>query len=65
VLDMADALASAFGPAAPRPVVTGAYRLGDVRHVVASPERARDVLGFTAAIEFEEGMAQLAAVARP
>ena len=29
------------------PEVTGGYRLGDVRHVVASPERARAELGFT------------------
>ena len=39
--EMAAALADAFGPS-PGPVVTGEYRLGDVRHVFASPERARD-----------------------
>lgn len=32
------------------PEVTGRYRLGDVRHVVASPARAREVLGFAAAV---------------
>jgi dTDP-L-rhamnose 4-epimerase len=32
------------------PVVTGQYRPGDVRHVVASPARAAADLGFTAAI---------------
>ncbi|MGH2528251.1 MAG: NAD-dependent epimerase/dehydratase family protein [Actinomycetota bacterium] len=37
VLEMAETLAGAFGPAAPGPVVTGEYRLGDVRHVFASP----------------------------
>ena len=36
--DMARALADAFG--GPDPVVTGEYRIGDVRHVVASPVRA-------------------------
>ena len=35
---------------ASRPEVTGGYRLGDVRHVVASPERAAAELGFTAAV---------------
>ena len=30
------------------PEVSGRYRLGDVRHIVASAERARDRLGFTA-----------------
>ncbi|MDQ3352701.1 MAG: hypothetical protein M3501_12150, partial [Actinomycetota bacterium] len=46
---------------APPPVVTGAYRLGDVRHVFASAARARDVLGFTASIGFDEGMRGFAA----
>ena len=36
------------------------YRLGDVRHVVASPQRARDVLGFRAAIEPIAGLAAFA-----
>ncbi|TIC80652.1 NAD-dependent epimerase/dehydratase family protein [Nocardioides sp. GY 10113] len=36
------------GDRGPRPEVTGEFRAGDVRHVVASPERAARVLGFTA-----------------
>ncbi len=56
--EMAGALAAAFG--GPAPVVTGQYRLGDVRHVVASPERARAELGFTAAVAFDDGMRELA-----
>ncbi len=44
----------------PPPVVTGQYRLGDVRHVVASAERARAGLGFTARISFEEGVREFA-----
>jgi dTDP-L-rhamnose 4-epimerase len=58
--EMAGALADAMGADAPRPVVTGEYRLGDVRHVFASASRARDVLGFTAAVPFSEGMAEFA-----
>jgi dTDP-L-rhamnose 4-epimerase len=38
------------------PHVSGRYRLGDVRHVVASPERARRELGFTAAVRPDEGL---------
>jgi dTDP-L-rhamnose 4-epimerase len=38
------------------PETTGRYRLGDVRHVVASPARASSGLGFTAAIGPEEGL---------
>ena len=59
LLDMATALADASGPAAPRPEVVGGYRLGDVRHVFASPERARQELGFTASIALAEGIADV------
>ncbi len=62
LLDMADALADAFGSGAPRPEVVGGWRAGDVRHVFASPERARHDLGFTASIDFTDGMHELAQV---
>jgi dTDP-L-rhamnose 4-epimerase len=55
---MAAALADAFG--GPAPEVTGQFRVGDVRHVVASPELARAELGFHASISFRQGMAQFA-----
>jgi len=61
--DMAFALARAFGaqPGDGRwPVVTGGYRLGDVRHVFASPERASVDLHFTSEIDFEDGMSEFA-----
>lgn len=57
--EMARALQAAHGDA-PDPVVTGEYRLGDVRHVVADPARARTVLGFTAREDFLVGMAEFA-----
>ena len=44
----------------PHPVVTGRWRPGDVRHVVASPRRAREQLGFEATVAFADGMAALA-----
>jgi len=52
IADVAGAIA-AGGSA---PVVTGQYRLGDVRHVVASPQRAREELGFAAQVGFADGM---------
>lgn len=56
--DMAAALARAMdGPA---PVVTGQFRLGDVRHVTASPAAAERALGFRAQVGFEEGMVEFA-----
>ena len=56
--DMAAALAAAFG--GPEPEVTGEFRAGDVRHVVASPRRAREELGFQARVPFADGMAAFA-----
>jgi dTDP-L-rhamnose 4-epimerase len=56
--DLARALAAAYG--GPDPVVTGEYRLGDVRHVVASPAHAADVLGFQASVGFETGVTAFA-----
>jgi dTDP-L-rhamnose 4-epimerase len=56
--EMASALAAAFGDI--EPVVTGEFRLGDVRHIVASPARAARDLGFRAQTRFAEGMAEFA-----
>jgi dTDP-L-rhamnose 4-epimerase len=57
--EMAVALAGAFGGGL-EPVVTGEFRLGDVRHVVASPAAAAADLGFRAQTGFTEGMAEFA-----
>jgi len=56
---LAGTLADAFGPAAPRPIITGEFRLGDVRHVFASAELARELLGFSAEEPFADGVATL------
>ncbi len=56
--EMAAELARAAG--GPTPVVTGEFRLGDVRHVVASPARAQDELGFRAAVRLADGVRQFA-----
>lgn len=60
VREMAEAISVAVAPSGARPVVTGEFRPGDVRHVFASPDRARAVLGFEAAVSFDEGMAAFA-----
>ncbi len=62
--EMAGALCDAAGAGAPRPVVTGEFRMGDVRHVFAAPDRARTDLGFTAREDFAAGMGELAAAHR-
>ncbi|MEU3241545.1 MULTISPECIES: NAD-dependent epimerase/dehydratase family protein [unclassified Streptomyces] len=55
---MARALAAAYG--GPEPVVTGEYRLGDVRHITADSSRLRAELGWKAEVGFEEGMREFA-----
>jgi dTDP-L-rhamnose 4-epimerase len=57
--DMARALRAARGEGAPAVRVTGEYRLGDVRHVFASPALAAERLGFAAREDFADGMAEL------
>jgi dTDP-L-rhamnose 4-epimerase len=52
--DLATALSRAAG--GPDPVVTGEYRLGDVRHITASSERARRELAWAPEVSFEEGV---------
>jgi dTDP-L-rhamnose 4-epimerase len=56
--EMAHALAATLK--GPTPVVTGRYRLGDVRHITADSSRLREELSWTPAVAFEDGMAELA-----
>jgi dTDP-L-rhamnose 4-epimerase len=42
------------------PVTTGEHRPGDVRHIVASPQRAADELGFRARVPPAEGLWEFA-----
>lgn len=55
---MAQALALAHG--GPAPVVTGEFRLGDVRHVTADSRRLREAWGWRPRVGFAEGMAEFA-----
>lgn len=59
--EMAAALAAAHG--GPAPAVTGQFRLGDVRHISASPRRIAQELGWRARVPFEEGMREFASAA--
>ncbi|MEU9145590.1 NAD-dependent epimerase/dehydratase family protein [Streptomyces sp. NPDC048349] len=56
--EMASALASAHG--GPEPVVTGEFRLGDVRHITADSARLRRELGWRPEVGFADGMAEFA-----
>ena len=56
--DMARTLAQALN--GPAPVVTGTYRLGDVRHITADSSRLRKELNWTPRVDFADGMRELA-----
>ena len=56
--EMASALAEALN--GPRPVVTGHYRLGDVRHITAESSRLRGELSWLPQVDLQEGMNELA-----
>ena len=57
ILRAAQEIAHLYG--APDPVVTGQYRLGDVRHAWADPSRTYEVLGWTARWTLAEGVKRL------
>jgi dTDP-L-rhamnose 4-epimerase len=59
ILQVATALCEVRGDTV-SPVVTGQYRSGDVRHIVADPSRAAEVLGFRAAIDPGQGLREFA-----
>jgi dTDP-L-rhamnose 4-epimerase len=56
--EMAQALAVSLK--GPEPVVTGHYRLGDVRHITADSSRLRAELDWKPRVEFAAGMNELA-----
>jgi dTDP-L-rhamnose 4-epimerase len=56
--DMAQALAEALQ--GPPPLVTGQYRLGDVRHITADSSRLRHELGWAPQVDFNAGMTEVA-----
>ncbi|WP_139333285.1 NAD-dependent epimerase/dehydratase family protein, partial [Mycobacterium sp. SP-6446] len=62
ILEVATALCDARrdSSGAVNPVITGQYRSGDVRHIVADPSRAAEVLGFRAAVRPRDGLREFA-----
>jgi dTDP-L-rhamnose 4-epimerase len=62
ILEVAAALCDARSgtDGAVSPVITGQYRSGDVRHIVADPTRAADVLGFQASVDPSQGLREFA-----
>jgi dTDP-L-rhamnose 4-epimerase len=56
--DIAFALSAAVD--GPEPIVTGEFRLGDVRHITASSARIRAELGWHPSVSFEDGIREFA-----
>ncbi|HLE96763.1 MAG TPA: NAD-dependent epimerase/dehydratase family protein, partial [Candidatus Thermoplasmatota archaeon] len=55
ILDLAEGLCRAILPGS-RPVLTGAWRAGDARHVYGSIAKARRVLGYAPRVAFADGV---------
>ena len=61
ILDVASALCmSRSDLEGAAPVVTGQYRGGDVRHIVADPAKAAGLLGFRAVVDPADGLHEFA-----
>ena len=61
ILDVASALCGARSDLEnTAPIVTGQYRSGDVRHIVADPAKAAGLLGFRAVTDPVDGMREFA-----
>lgn len=58
ILKVAEVVCQARG--GPAPEVTGQYRSGDVRHIVASAAGAEQTLGFKAAVSPQDGLREFA-----
>ncbi|MFP4163280.1 MAG: NAD-dependent epimerase/dehydratase family protein [Chitinispirillaceae bacterium] len=59
VNDIASQVARALGKEDISPVVSGKYRVGDIRHCFSDITRAREVLGYEPRIDLAQGLSEL------
>jgi dTDP-L-rhamnose 4-epimerase len=59
ILEIAQQTISVLG-AGIEPVITGKYRVGDIRHCYADISKARQLLGYEPRVEFTDGLLELA-----
>jgi dTDP-L-rhamnose 4-epimerase len=57
LLEVAQTIATHLG--APPPIITGQYRVGDIRHCDADLTHARQRLGYSPVVSFAAGITQL------
>lgn len=60
VLEAAQMIAHVLGKEHIQPLITGKYRVGDVRHCFADITLARSILGYKPRVTLEEGLVELA-----
>jgi len=60
IREIAEGMASVLGQEQVRPMTTGKYRVGDIRHCFADISKARRRLGYEPQVSLEEGFAGLA-----
>jgi dTDP-L-rhamnose 4-epimerase len=60
ILSVANDLAKVMGRRDLKPLVTGKYRAGDIRHCFADIEKSRTLLNFNPRVEFTRGLQELA-----
>jgi dTDP-L-rhamnose 4-epimerase len=60
VSDVARALAEAMNCSGIEPGIAGKSRIGDIRHCFCDGTKAAEALGFTARMDFQQGLAELA-----
>jgi dTDP-L-rhamnose 4-epimerase len=60
VLEVARRLSEVLGKESIEPVLTGKYRVGDIRHCFSDITLARELLGYEPKVDFNDGLADLA-----
>ena len=60
VLAIADEIAAALGKSRIEPEITGAYRVGDIRHCFPDLTRASELLGYEPRVHLQRGLVELA-----
>jgi dTDP-L-rhamnose 4-epimerase len=60
IREIAERVAAAVGRAELRPLITGKYRVGDIRHCFADISEARRLIGYEPAVTLEAGLVELA-----
>ncbi|MGC4069259.1 MAG: hypothetical protein QM784_32340 [Polyangiaceae bacterium] len=59
VLSVAQDMGHALGREIP-PMITGTYRVGDIRHCFADITRAKELFGYEPSVDFDSGLRELA-----